>query len=133
MTNNQVTQQTAALGDVEQYVGEAKVAWLQCRSKGHNMLDHDVKLDEVDGELVFIVILRCSRCYTKRHETVDNRTGEVLFSKYTDHPDGYLLPRGTGRLDKQGRGIIRVARLRNTLERKRDLTELATKRTRKSR
>lgn len=130
MSSKQVTPHFADLGDVEQYVSEAKVAWLQCRSKGHNMADHDVKFVEEDN--AYVVILRCSRCYTKRHETVNSETGEVLFSKYTDHPEGYLLPKGTGRMDAQGRGIIRVARLRNTLERKRDLTELAQQRRRKA-
>lgn len=124
------TPQFAALGDVEEYLSTAKVAWLQCRSKGHNMLDHDVKLDEEAN--AFIVTLRCSRCYTKRDEVVNYETGELLSSKYHNHPDGYLLPKGTGRMDSQGRGLIRVARLRDTLHRRRDMTELAAKRTRKA-
>lgn len=122
--------QIADLGDVEEYLSRAKVAWVQCRTKGHNMADHDVKFDEDDS--VFIVVFKCSRCQTKRDETVNSETGEVLTSKYYNHPEDYLLPKGTGRLDRQGRGLIRVAHLRNTLHRKRDLTELASKRRRKA-
>jgi hypothetical protein len=125
------TPKFAAIGDVEEYLSGAKVAWVQCRTKGHNMADHDVKLDEESN--AYIVVLRCSRCYTKRDEVVNCDTGEVLNSSYHDHPEGYLLPKGTGRMGADARGLLRVARLRNALERKRDMTELAAKRTRKAR
>lgn len=125
------TPQFAALGDVEEYIANAKVAWVQCRTKGHNMADHDVKEDDNDN--VFVVVYRCTRCYTKRDEVVNSETGEVLSSKYYNHPEDYLLPKGTGRLDKNGRGLIRVAHLRNSMHRKRDRVELAAQRARKVR
>ena len=130
MSSSNTTTKFADLGDVEEWQSQAKVAWIRCRSKGHNMDDHDVKLDEKAN--AYIVILRCTRCYTERHEVVNCDTGEVLTSKYDKHPDGYLLPKGTGRIDAQGRGLIRIARLRDTLERKRDIVELTNKRARKA-
>lgn len=121
--------QIADLGDVEEYVANAKGAWLQCRSKNHNMLDHDVALGE-NG--TFIVTLRCSRCHTKRDEVIDSQ-GIILSARYHDHPEGYLLPRGTGRLNSEARGMIRVARLNNALAHKRDLQERAAARAKKAR
>lgn len=126
MSREQVTPRVADRGDVQEYLSGAKVAWVQCRTKGHNMADHDVKENMEDN--AFVVIYRCTRCYTKRDEVVHSVTGEVLSSKYYNHPDGYLLPKGTGRLDAEGRGLIRVTHLRNTLTRKRDLTEIASRR-----
>lgn len=121
----------ASIGDVQEYLSTAKIAWIACRSKGHNMQDHDVKSDEENN--VYLVTLRCSRCYTKRHEVVNMSTGEVLSSKYDNRPEGYLLPKGTGRMDAEARGLVRVARLHNTVERKRDLVEVTAKRSRKAR
>lgn len=111
-----VPQHVAELGDVQEYVANANPAWLQCRTKGHNMLDHDVKLNENDD---FLVILRCSRCHTKRHEVV-NQQGLVLSAFYDNRPEGYLLPRGSGRMDTEGRGLVRAARLNGFLARKRE-------------
>lgn len=104
------------LGDIEEYVSKASSSWLQCRTKGHNMLDHDVKLNESDD---YLVTLRCSRCHTKRHEVV-NSDGLILSSFYDSHPEGYLLPKGSGRMDAEGRGIIRAARLQGFVTRKRE-------------
>jgi len=120
----------ASIGDVQDYLSTAKVAWIACRSKGHNMADHDVKTDYESN--TYVVILKCSRCSTKRHEIVNMDTGEVLSSKYADHPEGYLLPKGTGRMDAQARGLVRATRLRNTAERKLDMTELAARRSKKA-
>lgn len=128
--NNNHTPPTASIGDVQEYLSTAKVAWINCRSKGHNMLDHDVKSDEETN--VYLVTLRCSRCYTKRHEVVNMTTGEVLSSKYDSWPEGYLLPKGTGRMDSEARGLVRVTRLHNTVERKRDVTELSSRRSRRA-
>jgi len=130
-TKRKPAPQFADIGDIQEYISKAKVAWVQCRTKGHNMTDHDVKFNEEENE--FKVILRCSRCYTKRSETVDATTGEVLSSKYHDHPEDYLLPRGTGRLGKDGRGLLRVTHFQNRVQGKRDMTELAAvaRRTRK--
>lgn len=124
------TPQVAAIGDVEDYIANAKVAWIKCRTKGHNMDDHDVK-EDTDNR-VFIVVNRCTRCYTKRDEVVNMDTGEVLSSRYYNHPEDYLLPKGTGRLDKEGRGLIRATHLHNVAMRKRDVTELAAQRRRKA-
>jgi hypothetical protein len=131
MSSIETTPKFAAITDIEKWEEQAKVAWIQCRRKGHNMLDHDVKVDEESN--CYIVVERCSRCFTKRDEVVNRDTGAVLHSKYYNHPDGYLLPKGTGRMGADARGLIRVASLRNSHERKRDLTELTSSRSRKAR
>lgn len=130
MSTISIGPKVAARGDVEEWTDQAKVAWVKCRTKGHNMANHDVKFDEESN--CFLVTYRCSSCYTKRDEVVNSTTGEVLSSKYYNHPDGYLLPKGTGRMDAEGRGLIRVTHLRNTMQRKRDVTELAAQRRRKA-
>jgi len=106
------------LDDVDDYIANTKPAWVECRSDKHNMADHDVKTNE-DG--CWIVIRRCRRCYTKRHETID-RQGIVLNVEF-EYPEGYCMPKGSGRVSAEGRGAFRLARIQNFHKKKVDKIE----------
>lgn len=41
--------------------------------------------------------LRCIRCQSERHDLISPVTGEVMARRYV-YPDGYLTPKGTGRV-----------------------------------
>lgn len=99
-------QHTADVGDVQEFASTIKSAWVECRSDGHNMGKHNVTMDE-NG--TFIRTRRCRRCGYKRHYVIDP-SGHILDAK-PEYPDGYLMPRGTGRLDTEGRAVFRQATL----------------------
>jgi hypothetical protein len=105
------------LGDVEEYVGTHKSAWIQCRSSKHNMLDYDARMGQGD---TYVVIQRCSRCYTKRHEVLDDQG--IILSAHYEYPEGYLFPKGSGRMSTEANGVFRLARVNNFLARKRERT-----------
>ncbi len=45
-------------------------------------------------------ILRCSRCSWTQPLLIDSATGDVIGAGSGKYPDGYLLPRGSGRLPR---------------------------------
>lgn len=94
----------AEIGAVQEFASTIKQAWVVCRGDGHNMVRHDVQMDE-NG--VFIRTRRCRSCGYKRHYVIDPG-GHILTAK-PEYPDGYLMPKGTGRLDSDGRAVFRQA------------------------
>lgn len=104
----------ASLEAVEDWVFENKAAHLDCRVKGHNMAYPHVTENE-NG--TFTQTERCRRCGTKRHELVDVE-GYTLWTKMSDYPEGYLLPKGTGRIDQAGRAVLRRRRINAIIEKR---------------
>lgn len=103
----------AELGVVEDFAATVKQAFVICRSDGHNMGPHNVTIDE-NG--TYLRTRRCRRCGYKRHYVID-RSGHILTAK-AEYPDDYLLPKGTGRIDTDGRAVFRQATIETELRRK---------------
>jgi hypothetical protein len=101
----------AATEDVEEWVFQNKAVHVDCRVKGHNW-SYPHAVENEDG--TFSQTEKCRRCQTKRTELVD-ADGYTLNVKCTDYPEGYLLPRGTGRMDRDGRAILRKHRIQNNI------------------
>jgi hypothetical protein len=99
--------------DVEEFATTIKMAWVECRSDGHSMIPHDVTMNEQGS---YVRTRRCRRCGYKRHYVIDQ--GGFLVSTSSEYPDGYLMPKGTGRLDSEGRAIFRQATVQHEYERK---------------
>jgi hypothetical protein len=93
----------AEVGDVQEFASTIKQAWVECRSDGHSMAKHDVQMDE-NG--TYIRTRRCRRCGYKRHYVI---SGGHILNATSEYPDGYLMPKGTGRLDSDGRAVFREA------------------------
>lgn len=105
-------QQIAELGAVEEFASSIKQAFVECRSDGHNMGPHDIKMDE-NG--TYLRTRRCRRCGYKRNYVISN--GHIL-NATTQYPEDYLLPKGTGRLDSDGRAVFRAAAIEAEYRRK---------------
>lgn len=104
----------AEVGDVEEFVSTIKQAWVDCRSDGHSMAKHDVQMDE-NG--TFIRTRRCRSCGYKRHYVISG-DGHILTTKAEYPNPDYLMPKGTGRLDSDGRAVFRQAALEAEYRRK---------------
>lgn len=94
----------ASVGAVEEFASTIKSAWVECRSDGHDMRKFNVQLTEHN---TFIRTRKCRRCGYLRHQVID-RSGHIL-NTTPEYPEGYLMPRGTGRLDSEGRAVFRGA------------------------
>lgn len=76
---------------------------LTCRDYGHAWRPLTAR---VEAEGVYVRAQRCSRCRTEREQTL-TLSGLILGGRYI-YPDGYLAPRGMGRLTSEDRGFLRV-------------------------
>ena len=79
-------------------------SYLMCRDIGHTWRPYTARVNPQGG---YDRALRCSRCKTTRTQTLNSR-GMPVSSHYT-YPDGYQSPAGTGRIDGEGRGALRLA------------------------
>jgi len=75
-----------------------------CRDMGHTWRPYKAKY--LSDENAYERILRCGRCKTERAQTL-SMSGLILTGHY-DYPDGYQAPAGTGRIDGEGRGYLRL-------------------------
>ena len=75
---------------------------LLCRDIGHTWRPFRAYLTEYGYER----ILRCPRCRTERAQSLSPR-GHVLEGHYS-YPDGYLAPKGVGRMDSDARDLLRL-------------------------
>lgn len=104
---------------VREYVASvAKPAWVDCREGHHEYRPYKVLEAEESTEAnrVVIRIRKCRRCTTKRSDTLLVKDGRASIqgTKY-EHPEGYLMERGHGRLGTEGRDVIRDAVLHNEM------------------
>lgn len=90
--------------DVQSWAADMPEAFLACRDLGHTWRPLTARYDpDVNS---YARTLRCSRCRTTRSQTL-SLSGLILGNQY-EYPDGYQVPAGSGRIDQQGRGIIRL-------------------------
>lgn len=102
---------TADVGDVEAFASTIKSAWVDCRSDGHDMRKFNVELTEHN---TFLRTRKCRRCGALRHQVI-TRSGHIL-NTTIEYPEGYLMPKGTGRLDADGRAVFRGATVESEYE-----------------
>lgn len=118
--------QAVDLDYIRDYVaGLRRPGWAQCREGHHSYPDQSkTSLVDPDDDSVVERMKRCRRCGVRRIETlaVDNanRTASRIAVRYENHPEGYLMERGHGRLDSEGRDIIRYENLFNEMQRQAD-------------
>lgn len=92
----------ADLAQVEEFAAGLPKKYLHCRELGHLWRPYTARRHPDGG---FERTLRCSRCTTRRHQTLSSR-GMVVSSHY-EHPEGYLT-QGIGRIAGDGRGLLRL-------------------------
>ncbi len=90
--------------EVADWAGELPDSYLLCRDIGHLWRPFKARWDDDNNS--YVRILRCGRCKTEREQGI-SAAGVVLWSQY-DYADGYQAPKGTGRLDGEGRGALRL-------------------------
>lgn len=100
----------ADLDSVQEFAEGLKETFLHCRELGHNWRPYTVGRHPDGG---FERVLRCSRCRTKRVQSITTR-GIVMQNKYI-HPEGYLLE-GLGRIVGDGRGLLRLEAIKRIVE-----------------
>lgn len=98
--------------DVRLWAGELPPSFVMCRDLGHTWKPYTVRFDRELNS--YERVLRCPRCQTERSQSM-SMSGLILSNHYT-YPDGYQVPAGSGRIDQQGRGIIRITTTLASLE-----------------
>jgi hypothetical protein len=97
--------------DVTEWAHELRVSQLTCRDYGHAWRPLTARYAE-EGSIVRTQ--RCTRCRTEREQTL-SLSGMVLGGHYA-YPEGYLAPRGIGRLTADHRAVLRVESIRRLIE-----------------
>lgn len=85
--------------------------YLLCRDQMHRWQDLTVQ-EEGRSKLLRITQV-CQVCTSERVQLLSMRTsdyGEIVRSWISHYADGYLMPKGYGRLDRRDRGGIRMHR-----------------------
>jgi len=101
------TPDTASIEDVWELVGELTPQQRHCREKGHRFdIPYDVDVDLFSNE--WIEYTKCA-CHVLKIQRVHRDSGR-LGKKRTDYSEspGYVM-KGKGRIDKDGRGVFRIA------------------------
>lgn len=89
---------------VASWSAELPDSFIMCRDFGHTWRPFKARYNP--EEQGYDRVLRCGRCRTERSQTISG-AGLVLYGQY-DYPDGYTAPAGTGRLDSEARGALRL-------------------------
>jgi hypothetical protein len=79
-------------------------SFLMCRDMGHTWRPYRAKFNPEENG--YDRVLRCGRCKTERQQTI-SMSGMILTGHYS-YPEGYQAPPGTGRIDGEGRGAMRL-------------------------
>jgi hypothetical protein len=93
---------------VEDWVATASAEARKCRDRGHHRWGDDPYDVEGNRRKGFIRYYKC-KCKALLAQYLD-ADGLVVDSKI-QYPDGYLLPKGSGRLSRQDRGLIRLTNI----------------------
>lgn len=97
----------ARLEDIEAIASEWSDAHIECRMDRHDFRSLDAGYSP--REQVYERTRRCTRCHVEEYLMVSLRSGEVLKRSLNYKPtEGYLLPKGTGRLTTGSRNTIRL-------------------------
>jgi hypothetical protein len=94
---------------VEDYLAEAPAQALKCRDKGHRWGDepYDIEGSRRKG---FVRFWKC-KCGAMLEEHLDTHGVPLPGETKLKYPEGYLMPKGTGRLSREDRGQIRLANI----------------------
>lgn len=85
------------------------MSYADCRDLGHAWKPLDAK--KYRG--LFVETLRCTRCDARKDRAFSPKTGELKqVNAHRSYPDGYLRPRGSGRITADERARVRLERLR---------------------
>lgn len=88
---------------------KAAAAYADCRDLGHSWR----AINAWKERGIFIETLQCSRCSCEKDRGFHPKTGALLqINRRTKYPEGYLLPKGSGRMTQEDRAAIRLSRLR---------------------
>jgi hypothetical protein len=101
----------AEVDAVRDYAAGLSFQQLQCRDFGHNWRPHTATRRDDGG---FDRVLVC-RCHAQRHQILDSY-GRIVGSHYA-YPDGYQMPRGSGRISSDDKGILRIASIEESSRR----------------
>lgn len=97
---------------VGEWAHDLTASQLTCRDFGHAWRPLTARYAD-EGSIVRAQ--RCTRCRTEREQTL-SMSGLILRGKY-EYPDGYLAPRGMGRMTSEDRGVLRVESITRLIER----------------
>jgi hypothetical protein len=89
--------------DLDEWVHGLNQSQLTCRDYGHAWRPLAARRAD---EGAYVRAQRCSRCRTEREQTL-SYSGLILAGRY-EYPEGYLAPRGMGRLTSTDRGVLRI-------------------------
>ena len=78
--------------------------FLLCRDIGHQCRAYTARY--VPEENCYTRTMRCGRCTTERHQSIST-AGVVLSGGYS-YAEGYVAPKGQGRLSGNARGALRI-------------------------
>jgi hypothetical protein len=78
--------------------------YLMCRDMGHTW--RPFKANYQEDMNAYNRVLRCGRCKTERYQTI-GLNGLILGGNYS-YPDGYQSPAGSGRINGEGKGALRL-------------------------
>ncbi|WP_037569927.1 hypothetical protein [Phaeacidiphilus oryzae] len=98
-----VSTQFADTDAVRDYATGLTFQQLQCRDFGHNWRPHTAMRRDDGG---FDRTLVC-KCKARRVQVLDSY-GRIVATHY-EYPDGYQMPKGSGRISSDDKGILRIA------------------------
>lgn len=93
----------AEVGEVGIFASNLSDNYLLCREMGHNWRPWAAQWNP--EEHCFDRVLRCTRCKTKREQSLSS-SGSVVTSHY-EYPEGYQH-KGFGRISGEGRDRLRL-------------------------
>jgi hypothetical protein len=103
----------APLKAVDKYLETAPEEALECRDGGHLW---GKPLDiEGDSKRGYIRYFKCRSCEALRDQYLDEHG--LVIRNVLRYPEGYLMPAGSGRLSREGRGAIRLATTLSEIQR----------------
>lgn len=93
-----------AIPTLDEWLNNQETEFLLCRRWGHAWMPWRYQPDPEPG-VVSRTILRCLRCKNKARDDMD---GSGYSERDIDYVDGYLAPRGMGRLTREDRAALRL-------------------------
>lgn len=92
------------MSTAQEWIATLESDFAMCRDLAHNWQPHDAFFDKEHN--AYRRILECGRCSTRRMQWV-SLSGLLSTNTYT-YPKGYQKPSGTGALDAEQKGRLRL-------------------------
>lgn len=112
---------TADPGEVKDWAEALPEKFLICRDINHRWSGYRAYREGKGRNAGFTRVLRCTACRTEREDTLDSR-GYKVGTKY-HYPDGYLTPKGTGRMGSDSRAALRLVSVLHAVDKTPDRPE----------